>query len=554
MNALSIIAELRRNNVVPRIVGDQLKLVGDTRRLSEEFIREVRENKLALTDLLRHSMEQAEYDPIVPVAWQADYPASNSQERIWVLSQFLGGNAAYNIIRSFYLQGQVDIRQLEEAFRLVIRRHESLRTVFRELDGYVRQVIREEMPFQLDFVDITGRPDQRDYLKNEIRTAARREFDLQQGPLIDVRLFRLSADDFGMIFCIHHIISDGWSIGVLVKEVMQAYKILCEGGRWEPVPLKIHYKDYSDWFMGRMTAGKGEQARRFWLEKFSQMPSPLNLPTDFARPGIRTYEGAVYRWYPKHGLYAGIQQFCRERHVTPFNFLRSALTWLLSGLSGERRVTIGTPVSGRNHFDLQDQIGIYVNTLPLAAAIVPDESFADLLRRVSDDSFSAFEHQEYPFDRIIDDLSLTRDTSRNPLFDVMMVLQDNPGGEQNGMHRQYGFTMGLMDKYLYPSGRDEDDFIAAKLDLTFNFDHEPDKTFYLELEYDTRLFTRRRVAGFCWLFWRIVEQVILNPAVRFRELEWVDAGERAIILEEYNRPVGVVEDRSLPGLLAGPMR
>ncbi|HVV03615.1 MAG TPA: amino acid adenylation domain-containing protein, partial [Puia sp.] len=201
-----------------------------------------------------------------------------------------------------------------------------------------------------------------------------------------------------------------------------------------------------------------------------------------------------------------------------------------------------------------DQIGVYVNTVPLCATVDPEQSFAGWLSAVSEDSFRTFEFQDYPFDKIIDDLSLPRDTSRNPLFDILMVLQDNPGGHEMEMRHQFGFTLDLLDKFLYPSGRADDDAIAAKIDLTFNFDHQPDKTFYLEVEYDTRLFSRLRIAAFCDAFGQMAGQVLKTPEIKVKEIEWVGDEGRRRILEAYNRPVEGIEELSIPAMLREPLR
>ncbi|MCW3466345.1 non-ribosomal peptide synthetase [Chitinophaga nivalis] len=557
MNALEIITVLKSKKVVPRLDGDQLKLIGETGNLSTELIAQLKAAKHELVAYLKASMElQLTASPILPVPVQERYPASNAQKRIWLLSQFEGGTAAYNIVTSLYLKGTVIAGNLDKAFNSVVQRHESLRTVFIATDGEPQQVILEEMAFAIAYEDYRQQADVKSAIQTAVEQLAAAPMDLEKGPLIKVQLFRLSDDEYAMVFSVHHIISDGWSVGVLVQEVMRLYEDYCRNGAPTSVePLRIHYKDYTQWLDQRISSDRGRQAKDFWQQEFPVTPEPINLPMDFPRPDFKSFDGAVAKFYLDTDLYNRIQVFCKQQQVTPFNFFRSALTILLHKLSGQNTVVIGTPVSGRNHVDLETQIGLFVNTIPLKGEVIPTDTFTGFLKNISAHSFRAFEFQDYPLDRVIEDLQIKRDTSRNPLFDVMMVLQNTAIGDGTlNIHKQYGFDLLLLDRYLYPAGRPVDEKRAAKFDLNFNFDTEPGNRFYLEIEYAIWLFKRPAITRLYEAYMYLITQVLEQPEKIISELEITTPVQKQEILQVFNKKIGDITTTSIPALLAPAFR
>lgn len=551
MTALQIIKELKKHKVLPRLDGSNLKLIGETRNLSPEFIGQIKASKDEVILLLKDSMDQFSFTPIPAVPQQESYPASNAQKRLWVLSQFEGGSAAYNIVTGFLLTGTVVAEKLNKAFRAAIRRHESLRTIFRVKDGEPMQVVLPEIPFEIGFEDISGRDDKRAFLKAVLEGPANWKFDLEKGPLLRVLLFKMSEEESALIFGVHHIISDGWSVGVLVREVMQYYESFCRNMPVVPEPLRIHYKEYTSWQSERMNENRSGKARDFWKSQFPAPVEPLHLPTDFPRPASRTFEGAVTKRYFADDLYSDILEFCRKNHVTLFNFFRSTLTVLLNKFSIQQDIVIGTPVSGRNHVDLENQFGLYVNTLPLRAHVEPGDSFLEFLRQIADSSVKAFEFQDYPLDGIIDALQVKRDAGRNPLFDVMMVLQQTSRGE-GGMpvNKQYGFELNLLDKFLYASGQGEEEQRPSKLDLNFNFSVDPGNRFYLEIEYATGLFKRDRILQLFDAYLYIIRQILTDPTMLIGSIEITGPEEKQRILQVFNSPVDNIEEYAITELLA----
>jgi amino acid adenylation domain-containing protein len=535
MNASEIITELKRNNVFPRLTGNQLNLVGETNGLSKEFIGQIRDRKEELISFLRESIDELAFIPIPVLQKQDDYPLSNAQKRIWLLSQFEGGSSAYNIIAGIYLKGIVVKEALNKAFHTLIKRHESLRTVFREVDGELRQIILEDLPFNINYEDLSSTPQVKDRLKFERDELAGLKFDLENGPLIAVTLFDLSDQEHALLFNIHHIVSDGWSISVIIKEMMRFYDAYYK--REDPFaePLKIQYKEYAQWLTQRIEGPKGLRSRDFWGQQFSAGVEPLSLESDFKRPERRSFEGAVSKFCLKENLYADILSFCKEHQLTPFNFFRSTVCIFLSKLSGQYDFNIGTPVSGRNHFDLEDQVGLYVNTIPLRTEIDFDDSILDFLKKCSENSFRSFEFQDYPFDEIIAHSNLQHDPGRNPFFDVMLVLQrtDLAVDRISGTN-QYSFELSQLDDYLYEASTVIRKNTLSKFDLCFTFGITPGNDCCLEIEYGTKLFKDNTIDRFFATYQHIVSQVLEDPEKAICAVEMVDKEEKLLLLERFN--------------------
>ncbi|RAJ77620.1 amino acid adenylation domain-containing protein [Chitinophaga dinghuensis] len=546
MNALQLITALKKNKVVPRLQGDQLKLVGEVKNLSAELMEEIKSAKADLIALLKSSVEQFAA-PIPVTARQQHYPLSNAQNRMWALHH-LGGSTVYNIATSFYLTGDVSVITLGNAFRQSVARHESLRTFFREVNGEPRQFIAEDMPLSIGIKDIRGEENIRTCLEEILEQAIGWEFDLRNGPLMRVELLRVGDKEYVMVFAMHHIISDGWSIGVIVQEVFAAYEANRSNKLYQPEPLTIQYKDYAAWMSERMTGTKMERAVEFWRNEFRETVTPLNMPADFSRPDIKTTAGAVSKFYITPALHQRIQDYCNLHHITLFNYLRTICNILLYKYANNRDVVIGTPVSGRNHYQLEQQVGLYVNTVPLRTRIDETLSFRDFLQQVAEHSYRAFEFQDCPFDSIVEMLELKRDISRNPLFDVMIVLQ-NTAQTYSGTNQQQDFTLSGLDSYLYRDGRPEDEKRPAKLDLTFNFDHDPDGRFFLEIEYAVKLFKKESIARIFQAFAHINMQVLDTPDIYLGNISIADAQDIHQVLHVFNQPILPVTEKSISHLL-----
>ena len=538
MSVLEIINELRRHNVLPMVDGEHLRLSGETDRLSKKLISQIKKSKHELIDFLNGPSEQSFSKPIVKIQKQESYRVSRAQKRLWAVSQFEGGNEAYNIVTSLYLKGNVIPENLDKAFKICIERHESLKTVFKNVKGEPRQYILDKSSFSIRFKDISQDIEIKSFLKLQIEQSSKWKFDLEKGPLLRVDLFKLSESSHAMIFGIHHIISDGWSINIMIKEVLNYYEALCKKIPYDLKPLRIHYKEYTAWLETMYSEKKNSEAKNFWKTELENTMSVLSMPYDFVRPEINNFQGSVLKFYFKDTLYENIIKFCKKNHLTLFNFFRSAINILLSKYSGETNIVVGIPVSGRTHFDLENQIGLFINTLPLLTKVVGDQSFSEFVQITSKKSFEAFQYQDYPLENIIEDLEIQRNPSRNPLFDVMMVLQDTAiGGRGFNENGKCGFELSYLHKYLNNSEQNEEHGRPAKYDLTFNIDSEPGNKHFVEIEYSTQLYRKRTIVKLFNVFENILNQVLETPEIKIKSIQIANQEEKNKILKVFNKPI-----------------
>jgi hypothetical protein len=512
MKISDIINQLRVNKVTPKLEKDQLKLLGETSNLSKDFIEIIKKHKIELIDFLKESTKQFTYESIHKIPKQEYYPLSSAQKGVWILSRFKGGTSAYNIVSSFYLKGTVIKSNLNNAFKEAINKHESLRTIFKTVGRIPYQFILDKIDFEIEENDFSKVSEINKGLEAEIELATNSSFQLENGPLIKVKLIKISDLEYALIIVIHHIISDGWSIAVLMQEVMSMYKSNCEGQIHNILPLPIQYKDYSNWLRQKLMGENEANHRKYWINRFAEPIEPLQIPSDYPRPEIKSFAGSSCRFYFEVDQYCRIRNFCKSTNTNLFIFLHSVLTILLYKYSGQRKIVLGVPVSGRNHFDLESQIGLYVNTIAFKTEINPDKLFLDYLKENSEQFLLDFEHQEYPFDQVVEALDLERDTSRNPLFDVMIVLQNAAFGDGSvDITKQYGFELSFLDNYLYRGLALTKKNVSSKFDLNFDFLIEPGNNFRLEIEYCLALFNRERIETIFEMFTYIISQVLENP-------------------------------------------
>ncbi|MBX3253275.1 MAG: amino acid adenylation domain-containing protein [Chitinophagaceae bacterium] len=534
MNISQIIQELKRLNIIPRVdSNDQLKLSGETGRLTPDFIAIIKSEKKNIISFLKSIERQLELAKIPFVKEESSYPISHGQKRIWSLSQTNAGKRAYNIATGFYLKGALSSKKIEYAINSTIQNHESLRTVFREIGGEIRQVIKERKHLSIQTEDLNLIEDKRKYLDQEFTKELNWIFDLGKWPLIRVRLFRLSDKEHAAILCVHHIISDGWSISVFWRDVMRFYSFDISNDNFFYDASKIQYKEFVNWQNEELNTKSPENWQNILKAHFFDLPEPLNLPTDFSRPERKTFEGASLKFYFQNENYEKISSYCLLNHISEFNFFLSALSILLYRLTGQGLFMVGTVVAGRNHFRFQDVFGLFVNSLPIKIDINVDKSFRDLQRQITHCTFSTFLFQDYPFDQLIDDLNVRWDLSRSPLFDVLMVFHDYSVRNDKSIFEKE-LEIVELDSYLCKSSFVERNNVTSKFDLTFNFKKDVNGRFFLEVEYSTKLFKKEKIFHFFQMFSEIISNVISHPDLRIGNLEIVTPREKVKVLEEFN--------------------
>ena len=371
---------------------------------------------------------------LVPLARASEsrnqFPLSFAQERLWFLSELEPESPFYNCSMAVRLTGRLDIAALERALGEVIRRHQVLRTVFPMVDGSPVQVVQPAEPFRLSPVDLggLGESECEAEVRRLIASEARRGFDLKRGPLLRASLMRLGEGEHVALLVMHHIVSDGWSMDILVREVSRLYAAFARGEASPLPPLPVQYADFALWQRQRLTGATLERQLDYWKRQLDGAPSVLELPTDRPRPAQRAYRGAARPFAVNEATTRKLKELCHAEGVTTFMLLLAAFQTLLHRYTGRPDIVVGTPVASRNRSELEGLIGFFANTLVLRADLSGDPSFRELLRRVRETALGAFAHQELPFERLVEELQPERSLSHTPLFQVMFALQNAPRG------------------------------------------------------------------------------------------------------------------------------
>ncbi|MFK7784940.1 MAG: amino acid adenylation domain-containing protein [Crocinitomicaceae bacterium] len=358
------------------------------------------------------------------------FPISNAQRRIWVLSQFEEASLAYNMPTIIYLGHDLSLNNFRKAVHSVINRHEILRTVFRENnEGELRQWVIDVNQFQFDIqlVDLQNEENSQQRLSQLIQQDSIQPFDFEKGPLMRATLFQLGKNEFAFYYNVHHVISDGWSNNVLWKDTLEYYEALQENRSPNLEEMRIQYKEFSAWQLDQLNGESLGEDREYWLDRLSGELPVLKLPVSTNRPALQTNSGEVLQVVFSQDLSSRMNEFSSKEGGSLFMSLLSIWTVLMYKYTGQHDQIVGTPVSGRDHANLENQIGCYTNTLALRNQVNNSESFRSLYRRVRENTTQSLSHQMYPFDRLVEDLKLERDISRNPIFDVMLsvVIDDS---------------------------------------------------------------------------------------------------------------------------------
>ena len=471
--------------------------------------------------LLIGSSRPAEYVEIQPVPERPFYEVSNAQRRLWVLSQLEAELRAYNMCAAYVLEGALDAAAFGRAFAALVERHESLRTTFAEVEGRPVQRVHPAagFPFEVERADLRGRPDAERAAAAAANRAAATVFDLARGPLLRARLLRLADERHLFVLTMHHIISDGWSMGVLVNEVLANFKAFSRGEESPLPPLRIQYRDYAAWQHEELAGDRLEAHQRYWHGQFADEAPALALSTDFPRPAVKTY-GGDHVVGPLGGEAARTaQRLGQEAGASLFMVLLAAVNALLYRYTSQEDIVVGSPIAGRDRKELEGQIGFYVNTLALRTRPAGRDTFAELLEKVKATTLAAYEHQIYPFDRLVDELRLRRDASRSPLFDVLVVLQNMESGAGPAVTVE-----GL-------SARDfEFENPVSKYDLSFRF-WELRGELYAEIVYNADLFRRETIERMHGHLRTLFAAAVARPGERVSRLPLLTERERRQLAE-----------------------
>lgn len=438
------------------------------------------------------------------------YATSSAQKRIYYACEMGGGsNTSYNVPGGIVFDKCPDLTKLENAFNKLIERHSTLRTYFDLVDGVLVQKVLDKLHISITLENNLNKS------LDELFQEFVQPFNLKEAPLFRVKLVSLEDGKSVMLLDVHHIINDGASLEILLNDFCDFYN-----GKNLDNP-KYDYKDYSIWENEQINAGKLKEDENYWLSKWKDKEIPLlNMPSTYPRPTVLSYKGHnnYYKFSPE--LTANIFKICKKYNITPFMLLLSAYYTILYKYSHQENIIVGSPVLGRDQEDLKNIVGMFVNTLPLAAHIDGSMSFIELCNTVKNNCIDAFAHQTYPFDLLVKNLDIKRDSSRNPLFDVMFVYQ-------NKNKSSFKLSDDINSHLYYP------DFHSSKFDMTLEIT-PLDDYLYLHFEYSTDLFDDDYINRFVTHYQKLIEEVLSNMEINIDSVNIITKPEENKLLKTFN--------------------
>lgn len=442
----------------------------------------------------------------------AHYPLSFAQQRLWFLEQ-LEPDGPYKVPAAFRLRGPLQLAALERSVNEIISRHEVLRTTFAEIEGRPVQIVAPRLTLSIPVEDLSGLPEI-ERAKRVKQTAARlreQPFDLARGPLVGAALVRVAEEEYHFWILMHHIVSDGWSIGVILTELSTAYEAFAAGRQPELPKLPIQYADFAVWQRGWLQGETLDQQMKYWKERLGSNAPTLELPTDRTHPPVQSYRGASLTHLIDLGLTGWLKALARGEGVTPYMFLLAVFQTLLGRYTRQDDIVVGTPVANRNRTELEPLIGFFVNTLVLRTDLSGDPTFRELLGRVREVTLGAFAHQDVPFEKLVEELQPERDTSRTPLFQVMFSLQNAPLPPL----RMGDIEISLLD----------DETEVSPFDLSFDVIERADGLL-CTLEYNTDLFDGATVRRMLKHFAVLLDAAVTDPSASLSALPLLTDEER----------------------------
>src|ERR1041385_4542236 len=448
-------------------------------------------------------------------------PLSYSQERLWLIEQLESDGGIYNLPIVLRLTGALNTEALERSISEVIRRHEVLRTSFSTDGGRLTQVIASPRRQRLHIEDLSSLPKAERETKSRrlAKDEAQAPFELANGPLRRASLLRLGKQEHVLLLTMHHIISDGWSMGIFVRELSACYNAFAAGVEPRLPELPIQYADYAVWQREWLQGDVLQAQLQYWREQLAGSPHVLELPTDRPRPAVQTHRGALKQFQLKPELTRKLKELSRSEDVTLFMLLLAAWQVLLARYSGQNDVVVGTPIANRTRAEVEGLIGFFVNTLALRVEVRGGESFRELLKRVRESCLGAYGHQDVPFEKLVEELQPERSLSYSPVFQVMFSLQNAPPSELVLSNLKFRLTKPEVEN--------------SKVDLTLTL-FESAHGLTGSLIGDTDLFNESTLDRIAGLFEQLVYSIVNNPEQRVAELGSLSEAEAERLLRDYN--------------------
>ncbi|WP_298510510.1 non-ribosomal peptide synthetase [uncultured Kordia sp.] len=523
MNIHKLIDQLIKAGIKFQIVEDNLKFLIPKGGIDAELIKELKLYKDEVIAFIKNSHQRNEHEEIVSVEEQEYYGLSHGQQRLWMLDQLSEENkTAYNVSSAWRIK-QLKREPFEKAISEIVKRHEILRTNFVVNKGKPKQKIHDynTFNFKIKYTNLKDVENKEAQITNTLENEGNFMFNLEKDHLLRTSLLELDDNDFVFVISMHHIITDGWSLDIFFAELLLLYKTFLNEKNSPLKPLQIQYKDFASWQNNQLSEGKLDVHKSYWLNKLNNTLPVLQLPLDFPRPTEKTFEGKSVYFELDVDTTTKIHELTKQEGVTLFMFLTAVVNTLLYKYTKQKDIIIGTPIAGRNHPELESQIGLYINTLVFRTFISEEETFESLLHKIKSDALEAFKFQNYPFDSLIEDLNIPRDSSRSAFFDVIVALQNTTGTDPELLE---GLSVDLLTV----------ENNTSKFDLSFEF-FEDELTISGNLEYSTDIFSQERILQMINHFKTIISNILKTPTSLLKNIEFIHEEEKNLLLHEFNK-------------------
>ena len=458
----------------------------------------------------------SDHSNIFPVAAERRdrLPLSFAQQRLWFLTQLQPESPFYNVPLAFQLSGPLDDAALVRALETIVARHESLRTVFDKVDDEPVQRILPTQPLSLNSIDLTGSSgDRREEAKKLLRAEGERHFDLEVGPLFRTTLIRLNETEHILLLCAHHIVSDGWSAAILLRELGVLYDAYTHQ-QPSPLPdLKIQYADYAVWQRNWLDEDRMATHASFWRRHLAGAPLVLEIPVDKSRPPVQTFAGADLSLRLSDNLTSSLKALSQQAGVTPFMTLMAAFQLFLARYCGLEDIVVGTDLANRNRVELEALIGFFVNLLPVRIDLSGNPTFNELLTRVRSTMLDVYAHQEFPFEKLVEELRPERDLRRNPVVQVLFVMQ-------NSVQLELQLPGLEVEPFKF---RDA----SSRFDLAL-FMSEAEQEFTALWRYNPDLFEAMTIARMADQFQSLLGNVVADPSARLNTFDLLTDAQKQV--------------------------
>lgn len=512
LKATQVVSRIKKEYKIEFAINDLFyyPTIGELAKVVDERMRMVAGNK---GDLAIQVLTHEEKSKGIPVSY--------AQQRLWFLRQYDEQSAFYNILEAVKLEGELNVPCLQQAVTEMVKRHDGLRTTFANVDGQVMQVLHEVDSVEIPLQDLMAvEQGTREHVISELADLeVNKAFDFEHGPLIRCRLLKFAEDEHIILLTMHHIISDGWSMGVFVREFVQLYDALVNHKPIELPGIEWQYADYTKWQRGWFTGKVKEQQFTYWKNKLSDITT-LDIPSDYNRPKVQTFNGKKEFIVYKKSLMDRVNQLAEATGATPFMIYLAAVDVLFARYTGQDDIAIGTPIANRTRKETENTIGFFVNTLVLRNDLSGDISFMELIERVKAGALESYDAQDMPFEMIVDELDIERDLSRNPLFQVMFALQN-----------------GELPEFKLPNltiARIETDNHSAMFDFWISMRELADGVHVL-CEYNTDIYKQQTVLRMMRHLENIINSLCADPYQKIKQFNFMDQEEINEILYEKNQ-------------------